>query len=154
MKKNAQIEFLRKKNYVFLNEIGQGGTGKTVLIKDEMIDEVFVCKKYSPYYPEDQETYFKYFIDEIKLLHQVYHKNIVRVFNYYLYPEQTTGYILMEFIKGQNINEYIYENPDKINDLFIQTIEGFWYLEDNKILHRDIRPENILITDNGITKNY
>jgi serine/threonine protein kinase len=91
MNKNDQIEFLRKKNYIFQEDIGQGGTGKTILIKDELIDDVFVCKKYSPFYPEDKETYFGYFIDEIKLLHKVYHKNIVRVFNYYLYPEQVTG---------------------------------------------------------------
>lgn len=152
MKKNDPIKFLRKKNYVFLDNIGQGGTGKTILIKDELIGEVFVCKKYSPFYSQDKETYFKYFIDEIRLLHKVYHKNIVRVFNYYLYPEQVTGYIVMEYIKGQKIDEYIFENPDKLNDLFVQTIEGFAYLEENKILHRDIRPENILVTNNGITK--
>jgi serine/threonine-protein kinase len=152
MNKNDQIEFLRKKSYIFQEDIGQGGTGKTILIKDELLDEVFVCKKYSPFYPEDKETYFKYFIDEIKLLHKVYHKNIVRVFNYYLYPEQVTGYILMEFIKGQKIDEYISTNPDKLNDLFVQTIEGFAYLEENKILHRDIRPENILVTNDGVSK--
>jgi serine/threonine-protein kinase len=50
MRKDNEIEFLRKKNYTFIEEIGQGGTGKTVLIKDEVIDEVFVCKKYSPYF--------------------------------------------------------------------------------------------------------
>lgn len=117
-----------------------------------MLDEVFVCKKYSPYYIEDKEGYFKYFIDEIKLLHKVYHKNIVRVFNYYLYPERVTGYIIMEFIKGQRIDEYIYANPDKLNDIFVQTIEGFAYLEEVKILHRDIRPENILVTYEGVCK--
>lgn len=152
MNRKDQIEFLRKKNYIFQEDVGQGGTGKTILIKDELIDEVFVCKKYSPFYPEDQETYFKYFIDEIKLLHKVYHKNIVRVFNYYLYPEQITGYILMEFIKGHKIDEYVSINPDKLNNLFVQTIEGFAYLEENNILHRDIRPDNILVTNDGVTK--
>ncbi len=152
MKKESTIEFLRKKDYQFVKDIGQGGTGKTVLIKDDIINEVFVCKKYSPIYKEYQEMYFKYFIDEIKLLHTIYHKNIVRVFNYYLYPEQKTGYILMEYINGININQYLTDNPDKIEDIFIQTIEGFRYLEENNILHRDIRPENILISNEGITK--
>ena len=58
----------------------------------------------------------------------------------------------MEFIKGYKINEYILENPDKLNDLFMQTIDGFAYLEENKILHRDIRPDNILVTNNGFIK--
>src|SRR5690606_15658456 len=108
--------------------------------------------KYSPFYPEHKDLYFNYFLDEIKLLHKIYHKNIVRVFNYYLYPEQMTGYILMEFVKGQNIDEYISENPDRLSDLFVQIINGFTYLEENKILHRDIRPDNILVTVDGVTK--
>lgn len=149
---NEKIQFIIRKHYIFQEDIGQGGTGKTILIKDELLDEVFVCKKYSPYNIEDKETYFKYFIDEIKLLHKVYHKNIVRVFNYYLYPERVTGYIIMEFIKGQRIDEYIYGNPDKLNDIFVQTIQGFAYLEEVKILHRDIRPENILVTYEGVCK--
>lgn len=152
MQKEQIIEFLRKKDFKFLKEIGQGGTGKTILLKDELIDEVFVCKKYSPFYKEDNEIYFKYFKDEIKILHTVYHKNIVRVFNYYLYPEKKTGYILMEYINGDTITDFLVSNPDKIEDVFLQTIEGFRYLEENNILHRDIRPENILISNDGTTK--
>ncbi|HBL75181.1 MAG: serine/threonine protein kinase [Bacteroidetes bacterium GWF2_42_66] len=146
------IEFIRTKDFKLIKEIGQGGTGKTVLLKDEIIDETFVCKKYSPYYEEHKELFFRNFVDEIKILHKIYHKNIVRVFNYYLYPEKKTGYILMEFIDGQNIKSYASENPHLINILFEQTINGFNYLEQNKILHRDIRPENILVSDGGVVK--
>ena len=146
------IEFIRTKDYKFIKNIGQGGTGKTVLLKDEIIDETFVCKKYSPYYEEHKDLFFKNFVDEIKILHNIYHKNIVRVFNYYLYPEKTTGYILMEFIDGDDIKNFAFNNPHLINDLFQQTIGGFNYLEQNKILHRDIRPENILVSDEGVVK--
>jgi len=149
---NFNIEFIRKKNYRFLKEIGQGGTGRTVLIKDDIIDETFICKKYSPSFEDDKDSYFNYFVGEIKLLHLVYHKNIVRVFNYFLYPEYKTGYILMEYINGQIISDYLTENPDKLEDVFLQAIEGFRYLEENNILHRDIRPENILISNNGTVK--
>lgn len=152
MKKNSQIQFLRQKDYRYIDDIGQGGTGRTILIEDELINESFVCKKYSPYYEEDKEIYYQYFKNEIKILHRINHNNIVRVFNYYLYPEETTGYILMEYVKGKSINEYLYENPDKVLDVFNQTIEGFKYLEENNILHRDIRPENILVSENGIVK--
>lgn len=149
---DSVIEFIRKKNYLNLGAIGQGGLGKTILIKDEIINEVFVCKKYSPIYEEIISQYFTYFLEEIKILHKLYHINIVRVFNYYLYPEKTTGYILMEYISGKLIDEYLFENPDRIEDVFIQTIEGFRYLEAKGILHRDIRPANILINDEGIVK--
>lgn len=146
------IKFLRQKDFRYIKDIGQGGTGKTILIKDETIDEVFVCKKYSPYFKEDTDIYFLNFLTEIKILHTIFHNNVVRVFNYYLYPDKKTGYILMDYIKGDNISRFIATNPDRINDIFIQIINGFKYLEENDILHRDIRPENILVTENGIVK--
>ena len=146
------IEFIRQKDYKFIEEIGQGGTGRTVLLEDEIINERFVCKKYSPFYDEHKQVFFGNFKDEIKLLHLLNHKNVVRVFNYYLYPEHYTGYILMEHIQGKNINEYLIDNPDKLNEIFRQVISGFAHLEQAGILHRDIRPNNILISDEGIVK--
>lgn len=150
--KGELIQFLRTKDYKFIEEIGQGGTGRTILLEDEIINERFVCKKYSPFYDEHKKLFFNNFKDEIKLLHLLYHQNIVRVFNYYLYPEEHTGYILMEFVKGQNIASFLKDNPDKINDVFKQTIDGFIHLESAKILHRDIRPDNILVSEKGIVK--
>lgn len=149
---NEIIQFLRQKDYLFVKDIGQGGCAKTVLLKDEYIDEYFVCKKYSPASEFNTQTLFDKFVQEIKLLHLVSHKNIVRFFSHYLYPTEKVGYILMEYIIGDNIEEHIKKHPEYINDIFIQTIEGFTYLEQIQILHRDIRPFNILITDSGIVK--
>ncbi len=146
------VQFIRTKDFRFIKEIGQGATGKTVLLEDEIINEIFVCKKYSPYYKEFNKVFFKNFKDEIKLLHLINHKNIVRIFNYYLYPEEHTGYILMEFIKGDDISKYLKYNPDKLDDVFRQTIKGFTHLEKINILHRDIRPTNILISEEGVVK--
>lgn len=149
---NEIIKFIRQKDYKFIKEIGQGGTGRTVLLEDETINEQFVCKKYSPNNPLDKESYFQNFISEIKILHLLHHRNIVRVFNYYLYPEKTTGYILMEFIEGIKISDFLEKNPEKLNDIFVQVTEGFKYLEENRILHRDIRPDNIIISEEGAVK--
>lgn len=43
--KNDIIRFIKSKEYKYLKEVGQGGTGRTILIKDETINERFVCKK-------------------------------------------------------------------------------------------------------------
>ena len=88
------IKFLRQRDYKLIDNIGQGGTSRAVLLKDELLDSLFVCKKYSPVDEHDKLTYFRNFVDEIKLLHLLYHQNIVRIFNYHLYPEQVTGYIV------------------------------------------------------------
>ena len=144
--------FLRSKDFIILKDIGQGGTGKTKLLKDETINENFVCKKYSTFYPEQQALYYNNFVDEIKILYKVNHPNIVRVFNYYLYPEKLTGYIIMEYIDGVDIENYISSNSNEINNIFLQVINGFKYLEEQNILHRDIRPNNILVSNEGAVK--
>jgi eukaryotic-like serine/threonine-protein kinase len=152
MKHNQIIEFIRKKDFKFIKEIGNGAFGETVLLKDEYLDIDFVCKKYKPIDGVQKEAYFENFVHEIKLLHLLYHRNIVRVFNYYLYPEYFTGYIMMESIDGESIDIYLKKYPENFNSIFEQTIKGFTYLEENHILHRDIRPANILVDNNHNVK--
>jgi len=77
------VKFIRSKDFILVKSLGQGACGKTVLLKDDIITEYFVCKKYSPYHSKHKEQLFKNFVQEIKLLHLIYHENIVRVFNYY-----------------------------------------------------------------------
>ena len=146
------IKFIKSKDFILQEELGRGACGRTVKLYDEVIDETFVCKKYEPYSEENNELLFKNFLHEIKLLYLANHKNIVRVFNYYIYPEQLTGYILMEYIIGKDIENYLMIFPQKINNIFLQCIEGFNHLEECNILHRDIRPMNIMISDDGILK--
>lgn len=151
MKENI-VEFVRKRDYKLVKELGQGACGKTVLLFDDQINEHFVCKKYSPYSEEHKQELFENFIREIKLLHEVHHQNVVRVFNYYLYPELLAGYILMEYVNGCDIDEYLGKAPEKTNELFLQAVSGFRYLEGRNILHRDIRPQNLMVRDDGTLK--
>ncbi|MBI4914916.1 MAG: protein kinase family protein [Acidobacteria bacterium] len=146
------IEFIRQRDYVLVKELGEGAWGKTVLLQDLDIDEYLVCKKYAPYDESQREKLYQNFVREIKLLHQLFHRNVVRVFNYYLYPQQFSGYILMEFVQGKDVDSYLKDAPEEINEAFAQTIEGFAYLESANVLHRDIRPRNILVRDDGTVK--
>jgi len=150
--KNKIIEFIRKKDFKLIEELNSGSFGKTVLLQDDNINHKFVCKKYEPQTGINKKEYYNNFINEIKLLHLLYNDNIVRIFNYYLYPEKYTGYIMMEHVKGQDIYSYLREYPENLNNIFEQTIKGFVYLEKNKILHRDIRPGNIMVNENSIVK--
>lgn len=157
MKNNGDIvSFLKQKNYVMVNnDLGGGSFGKTVLLQDPFTDELFVAKMYKPQYDSMKEKFFKNFIDEIKIMYKLYHPNVVRIYNYYLYENACTGYILMEYIDGEDIRSfmegYIWKEIT-IDSLFLQLIDGFSYIESHGIFHRDIRDGNILIDKNGIVK--
>ena len=156
------ISFVKQKDYVMVNnDLGGGSFGKAVILKDPYIDELFVAKKYEPEYEEIQERFYNNFLDEIKILYRLNHKNIVRIYNYYAYENIYTGYILMEFIDGKNIGEYLngYEefmslafNDPTPDSVFVQLIDAFCYIEDHKIIHRDIREGNIMVDKSGVVK--
>lgn len=157
MKNNGDIvSFLKQKNYVMVNnDLGGGSFGKTVLLQDPFTDELFVAKMYKPQYDSMKEKFFKNFIDEIKIMYKLYHPNVVRIYNYYLYENACTGYILMEYIDGEDIRSFMEGDIWKeitIDSLFLQLIDGFSYIESHGIIHRDIRDGNILIDKNGIVK--
>ena len=157
------IKFIRGKEYQMINpNLGGGSFGRTVIIKDEFIDELFVAKKYEPQPDIEQDSekkakFFRSFLDEIKILYKLNHKNIVRIFNYFPYEENQTGYIIMEYIDGRNINDFILnysslKEKATLDDIFMQLIDGFEYIENHNIIHRDIRSGNILIDKNGTVK--
>jgi len=146
------VHFLRKRDYTLIRKLGQGGCGQTVLLHDDEIDEHFVCKKYVPYSEAERQPLFRNFVREIKLLHKVHHQNVVRVFNHYLYSDQFTGYILMEFVDGAEVDDYLAKKPEQTNEVFLQAVTGFSYLERIGILHRDIRPGNLMVTEDGVLK--
>lgn len=149
---NDIVSFVRRKDFLLLDYLGHGGFGETAALLDQEMSMVFVCKKYQPHSDQIKEKYYQYFKNEIKVMFQLYHPNIVRIFNYYLYPEQTTGYILMEYIDGDDIYTYLKKKPEKINVIFEQVIDAFVYLENKNILHRDIRTKNILVNSNDQAK--
>lgn len=152
------VKFLKSKDYIMVNDnLGHGSFGKTVLLRDPFIDELFVAKKYEPEYPDLKEKFFSSFLQEIKILYKLNHLNIVRVYNYYAYQEQFTGFIIMENIDGQTIDSYfanyipmLYEG--ELNGVFLQLISAFDYLERNGVIHRDIREGNIMIDRSGNAK--
>lgn len=105
------IPFVKQKDYIMVNnDLGGGSFGKTVLLQDPFIDELFVAKKYEPEYDGIKEQFYKNFLDEIKILYKLNHRNIVRIYNYYAYENIYTGYILMEYIDGENIGDFIHRS--------------------------------------------
>ena len=152
-------KFWSNKQYSILNNnLGHGAFGSTLLIRDEDIGLVQVAKVYDPKNIKDENQklrFFHFFKDEIKILHGLNHRNVVRVYAAHLYPVGHKGIILMEYVCGRTLDEFIrrYDtNKDDINDVFLQIISAFTYLESKNIVHRDVRPSNIMIDDDGVVK--
>lgn len=147
------IPFPSIKRFTYLNPLGKGGTGDAHLFWDETTDMLFAIKKYNPKDEKYIDEYYKRFVEEIKILFQLSHPNIVRIYNYYLFPQAKVGYLQMEYVDGVPIDKYVPDEWGKDwNDIFIEIISTFEYLESNNVLHRDIRPENILIDKNENVK--
>lgn len=156
IKKGNIINFDMRKKFKYVDTLGKGGTGKALLFKDETTDMLFAIKKYETEDKQHEDEFYSRFVDEIKILLKISHPNIVRVYNYYLYPDEKVGYLQMEYVKGNTLDKYSALPFDKDwkswEDIFKETILAFEYLEKNHILHRDIRPQNILIDENGNVK--
>ncbi len=149
-----QIEFNRPKKYKLIKRIGSGACGVTVHLHDEELDIQIVAKKFKPIIDKNTDLVFflellNRFKQEARILFRVNHPNIVRVFNFYNYPDDDTAFILMEYVEGENILEHIEAHPNDAALIFEKTVSGFAHLEERRVLHRDIRPDNILIGSNN-----
>mgnify|MGYP002912840801 FL=1 len=136
MEVGQTIRFTKPKDFEYVKALNAGGTGKTILMRDTTINKMFVCKKYDPQQKEYEDEFFGRFVEEIKIMYSVFDNNIVRIYDYFLYPERKTGYIIMEYIEGENIEDYFQTAAEEdINSVFVQIINAFTYLEQHNILH-------------------
>ncbi len=135
--------------YELIDIIGQGGMADVYLANDTILNRTIAIKILRTSLAKDP-IYIARFQREASAAAALSHKNIVEIYD--VGEDDGMYYIVMEYVEGQDIETYLSKNPQKINDIFNQCISGFSHLEKCKILHRDIRPMNILVSNDGDLK--
>ncbi|MBQ7141224.1 MAG: protein kinase family protein [Bacilli bacterium] len=143
--------FLTNKKYEIIKELTPGGFGDTFLIKDINLDKFFVLKMYRGEFinEKDNEIFFNKFLEEINILYDLNHQNVVRIYDY---SNKKKAWYIMEYVDGGTIETYVKSKPHNLSKIFLQAINVFYFLENKDVCHRDIRVNNILVTKDGILK--
>ena len=138
------------KNYEILGLLGKGGMGEVYLAKHPTLKREIVLKRLKI---KDKEASDR-FLQEAKVMLEFRNENIVQFYDHF--KEGASTYIAMEYVKGKALNKIIEENgsiPVPIA-LFIlyQVALGLFHAHQKKVIHRDIKPHNILISKDGEVK--
>ena len=134
-------------------KIGLGGFGTVYKYHHKLLDMDFAVKRFEPYFASDADAIEgeKRFFREAKILFSLNHPNIVRVYDIGRYKGQP--YIRMEYVEGTTIQDYIKRHGavsfDRSKKPIIALLEGLSYAHDKKVIHRDLKPTNFLVTNDG-----
>ncbi|WP_394011781.1 Stk1 family PASTA domain-containing Ser/Thr kinase [Anaerococcus cruorum] len=143
--------------YQIIEQIGVGGMAKVYKAKDKLLDRFVAIKILKDQYAEDDE-FLKKFNNEAQSAAKLSHINIVNVFDIGedLYQGERIQYIVMEYVEGQTLKDLIVKegrlsNHDII-DYSTQIAQALKTAHNAGIIHRDIKPQNILIDNYGLLK--
>lgn len=91
-----------------------------------------------------------FFRHEVQTLAMLTSENLPKLTDWYV--AETKLYLLIDYIRGKPLNQCNISDKDKIKKLILQAINGLKYLHDKSIIHRDIKPQNILLDSLGNLK--
>ena len=141
-----------KDRYEILEILGEGGMAFVYKARDTQLERLVAIKTLKPNYV-NQETFVERFKREAKTAANLNHPNIVQIFDWGIEDEP---FFVMEYIKGNTLTSIIAKNRTiSLSDiLFIgaQVSSGLHAAHEKGLVHRDIKPGNIMITPDGKVK--
>ena len=141
------------RRFEIIEEIGQGGMGTVYKAYDSKIREVVALKLLKPEIASDPEV-IERFRNEIKLARQVAHRHVCRMYD--LGEEWLSIYISMEYVPGEDLKSFIrrsgHLNEAKAVGLAKQIAEGLAEAHRLGVVHRDLKPQNVMIDKDGNAK--
>ena len=144
---------MRIKQYVVDSELGRGGMGVVYKAMDTRLSRS-VALKFLPLHLSQDDKARKRFEQEAKSASLLDHANICTIHDIDTLDDGRM-FIAMAFYDGETLNDMIEGGPlpqDQLADIIIQSARGLDVAHQNKIIHRDIKPGNIMITRKGRVK--
>ena len=140
--------------YQIVRSLGGGGMAEVYLAHDELLDRDVAVKVLRSQYASDKE-FVERFRREAKSAASLTHPNIVSIHDRGE-TEDGTYYILMEYVPGGTLKEHVLRKgplaPDTAIDVATQVAEALKAAHEKGVIHRDIKPQNILLTNSGEVK--
>ena len=139
--------------YEIVKSIGEGGMANVYLANDEILDRKVAVKVLRGDLSAD-EKFIRRFEREAQSVSNLSHPNIVEVYDVGVEDEQ--HYIVMEYIEGKTLKQLLNKRESltltEVIDIMTQLTDGIAHAHESYIIHRDIKPQNIMIEDNGLIK--
>ncbi len=133
-----------------IEELGTGGMGKVFRVFDKKVDEEVALKLLKPEIAADRGT-LERFRNELKLARRISHRHVCRMFD--LGEEAGTSFITMEYVPGEDLKNFIrrvgHLPVGKAVSVAAQVAEGLAEAHRLNVVHRDLKPQNIMIDREG-----
>jgi eukaryotic-like serine/threonine-protein kinase len=138
------------RRYQVIEELGRGGMGRVYKVFDTEVREKLALKLLNPEVASDEQT-IERFRNELKLARTISHRNICRMHD--LGREEGAYYITMEYVPGEDLKSFIHRVGalpiSKAVSVAIQICEGLAEAHRVGVVHRDLKPQNIMIDREG-----
>ncbi|MGI6144253.1 MAG: Stk1 family PASTA domain-containing Ser/Thr kinase [Clostridia bacterium] len=144
---------LLSNRYEILEQVGGGGMALVYRAKDVYLNRMVAIKILREQFTNDEEFVTR-FRREAQAVASLSHTNIVSIYD--VGQDQEIYYIVMEMIEGRDLKELIKEkSPFSVKetlDIAVQICDALAHAHEHKIIHRDVKPHNIIITSEGKVK--
>ncbi len=138
------------RRYVIRERIGSGGAGTVYRVFDREVADAVALKTLAPSLMGDKEAVLR-FRREVRLARRVTHRNIVRTFD--TGEHEGVRFMTMEFVEGRNLRSEIEKRAPlplpRAVELAIQMAAGLLAAHEAGVIHRDLKPDNVMIEWTG-----
>ncbi len=138
------------KRYSILEEIGRGGMGRVYKVYDTVKAETLALKELSWHHVDSPAAMLR-FKNEFRIMAGFQHPNTVRVFEFGMSREHIP-FITMEFITGKNLSELSGLSVEQVVEILTQICQVLAYIHSRLYVHRDLKPGNLKLLDDGAIK--